>query len=212
MSSPFITIEEFNSATDGPTEGAIYTFANSPAINAIALVVAVGVFIWFLVATCMTHAQPPAVNPPVINPPATHPPAIDPSAIDPSAINPSAINPSAIDPSAINPPATNNEVNKSIDRLSSFIVIGLLSLVAADYRQSARSRPTAQSVVSSSVAHKDLVHKNLAPLGTGLLGMVGIGLPGDERARRARARARSRQEKRRKKWTVRSASGRHHLR
>ncbi|MGB7484546.1 MAG: hypothetical protein WA901_00025 [Phormidesmis sp.] len=197
MSSPFITIEEFNSATDGPTEGAIYTFANSPAINAIALVVAVGVFIWFLVATCMTHAQPPAVNPPVINPPATHPPAIDPSAIDPSAIN---------------PPATNNEVNKSIDRLSSFIVIGLLSLVAADYRQSARSRPTAQSVVSSSVAHKDLVHKNLAPLGTGLLGMVGIGLPGDERARRARARARSRQEKRRKKWTVRSASGRHHLR
>ncbi|MGB3671216.1 MAG: hypothetical protein WA984_13965 [Phormidesmis sp.] len=212
MSSPFITIEEFNSATDGPTEGAIYTFANSPAINAIALVVAVGVFIWFLVATCMTHAQPPAVNPPVINPPATHPPAIDPSAIDPSAINPSAINPSAIDPSAINPPATNNEVNKSIDRLSSFIVIGLLSLVAADYRQSARSRPTAQSVVSSSVAHKDLVHKTLAPLGTGLLGMVGIGLPGDERARRARARARSRQEKRRKKWTVRSASGRHHLR
>ncbi|MGB5914829.1 MAG: hypothetical protein WBG63_08185, partial [Phormidesmis sp.] len=91
MSSPFITIEEFNSATDGPTEGAIYTFANSPAINAIALVVAVGVFIWFLVATCMTHAQPPAVNPPVINPPATHPPAIDPSAIDPSAIDPSAI-------------------------------------------------------------------------------------------------------------------------
>ena len=58
MSSPFSTIEEFNNVLDGPTEGAIYTFANSPVINIIALLVAVGIFIWFMVATYTTHADP----------------------------------------------------------------------------------------------------------------------------------------------------------
>ncbi len=163
MSSPFTTIEEFNSAIDGPTEGAIYTFANSPIINGIALVVAAVVFIWFIIATYTTHAQPPAIN---------------------------------------------NEINKSIDRLSSFIVIGLLSLVAADYRQSARPRPTARTAEFSSVEPNRQAPRSLAPLGMGLLGMVGIGWPSNDSARRAKARAKSRQEKRRKR-IVRPAGGRH---
>ncbi|WP_035986571.1 hypothetical protein [Leptolyngbya sp. KIOST-1] len=62
MSSPFSTFEEFEGAIDGPTEGAIYTFAHSPAINAIALLICVGLFIWFLVRTFSTHYEVPAVD------------------------------------------------------------------------------------------------------------------------------------------------------
>jgi hypothetical protein len=57
MSSPFSTYEEFEGAINGPTGGAIYTFANSPTINAIALLICVGLFIWFLVRTFNTHYQ-----------------------------------------------------------------------------------------------------------------------------------------------------------
>ncbi|MEA5448995.1 hypothetical protein VB780_10480 [Leptolyngbya sp. CCNP1308] len=62
MSSPFSTFEEFEGAIDGPTGGAIYTFANSPAINAIALLICVGIFLWFLVRTFSTHYEVPAVD------------------------------------------------------------------------------------------------------------------------------------------------------
>ena len=124
MSSPFSTIEEFNNVLEGPTEGAIYTFANAPIINILALLAAVGIFVWFIVATYTTHAEPTSVN-------------------------------------------------KSLDRLSSFIIIGLLSFVAADYRQAARSdRPTASTghrVTNLASAKRTL------PLG--LLGMIGAGLP-----------------------------------
>jgi hypothetical protein len=53
--SPFTTIEEFKGATDGPTEGAIYTFAQNPTLNNIALVIAVGLFVWFIISTYATH-------------------------------------------------------------------------------------------------------------------------------------------------------------
>lgn len=129
MSSPFSTIEEFNSAIDGPTGGAIYTFANAPIINIIALLVAVGIFIWFIVAAYTTHAEPPAVD-------------------------------------------------KSIERLSSFIVIGLLSLVAADYSRSVNSEQTTHTSVPTRIAQPT---RRAAPLG--LLGMVGIGLPGLRRSK-----------------------------
>ncbi|WOD37908.1 hypothetical protein [Nodosilinea sp. E11] len=62
MSSPFSTFEEFEGAIDGPTGGAIYTFANNPAINTIALLICVGLFIWFLVRTFATHHEMPAVD------------------------------------------------------------------------------------------------------------------------------------------------------
>lgn len=62
MSSPFSTIEEFEGAIDGPTGGAIYTFANSPAINIILLLICVGLFLWFVVRTFSTHYEIPAVD------------------------------------------------------------------------------------------------------------------------------------------------------
>ena len=62
MTSPFSTLEEFNAAIDGPTGGAIYTFAHTPAINAIALVASVGIFIWFIVATYSSNHDLPSVD------------------------------------------------------------------------------------------------------------------------------------------------------
>ncbi len=62
MSSPFSTFEEFEGALDGPTAGAIYTFAHSPAVNIIALLIGVGLFLWFLVGTFSTHYEVPAVD------------------------------------------------------------------------------------------------------------------------------------------------------
>ena len=54
MSSPFTTVEAFNSAADGPTEGAIYTFAQAPIFNYIALIVSVVLFVWFIIKTYST--------------------------------------------------------------------------------------------------------------------------------------------------------------
>ena len=122
MTSPFSTIEEFNAAVDGPTEGAIYTFAHVPIINILALLVAVGIFIWFIIATYSTHVEPPTAA-----------------------------------------------VDKSLNRLSSLLVIGLLSLVAADHRQATRTEQTTQANAQTQVSQPA---KRLAPLG--LLGMVGI--------------------------------------
>lgn len=58
--SPFETIEEFNGVVDGPTEGAIYTFAHTPAVNMIALLVSVGLFIWFIIGTYSSHHNVPS--------------------------------------------------------------------------------------------------------------------------------------------------------
>ncbi|MBE9080428.1 hypothetical protein IQ241_24605 [Romeria aff. gracilis LEGE 07310] len=49
--SPFSTLDEFNNAAEGPTEGAIYTFAQSPAIIGIAIIVSALVFCWFIYTT-----------------------------------------------------------------------------------------------------------------------------------------------------------------
>lgn len=128
MSSPFANIEEFNSALDGPTGGAIYTFAQSPAINIIALLVAVGIFIWFIISTYRSHAEP------------------------------------------------HSGVDKSLNHLSSFMVIGLLSFVAASHRnferlstveQTARHTPSQTNTFQQA--------SNRIPLG--LIGMVSTGLP-----------------------------------
>lgn len=134
MTSPFSTIEEFNAAADGPTEGAIYTFANTPIVNILALLVAVGIFVWFIVATYSTHAAAPAAK-----------------------------------------------LDKSLNHLSSFFVIGLLSLVAADHRQvtPAERAETAPQTRLSQVSRR-------APLG--LLGMVSIGLPTFRRTTKRRQR------------------------
>ena len=137
MSSPFSTIEEFNNAVDGPTEGAIYTFANSPVINTIALVVAIVIFVWFIIASYTTHAEPPTVD-------------------------------------------------RSLERLSSFIVIGLLSLVAADYSRTAHHDQTQASVPAKAAQSA----RRAAPLG--LLGMAGIGLPGLHRDSKSAKRRKKR--------------------
>ncbi|MEM9266083.1 MAG: hypothetical protein AAGA46_11215 [Cyanobacteria bacterium P01_F01_bin.13] len=131
MTSPFSTLEEFNAAIDGPTGGAIYTFAHTPAINAIALLVSVGLFFWFIVATYATHHELPSID-------------------------------------------------KSLNRLSSFIVIGLLSLVAADHlKPTSQQRQSAEAAPKTSVTQSS---KRAAPLA--LLGMTGIGLPGLRRRRK----------------------------
>lgn len=62
MSSPFATFEEFEGAIDGPTGGAIYTFANNPAINTILLLICVGLFLWFVVRTFTTHYEVSGVD------------------------------------------------------------------------------------------------------------------------------------------------------
>ena len=131
MPSPFSTLEEFNAAIDGPTGGAIYTFAHTPAINAIALIASVGIFVWFIVATYSTSHHLPAVD-------------------------------------------------KSINRLSSFIVIGLLSLVAADQIQQTHRHtdPTQEA------AKAEQSSRRATPLA--LLGMAGIGLPGLHRGKSQR--------------------------
>ncbi len=134
MSSPFSTIEEFNGAIDGPTEGAIYTFANTPIVNILALLVAVGIFVWFIVATYSTQVPSPATT-----------------------------------------------VDKSLNHLSSFIVIGLLSLVAADHRQTVRPEQTTQVIAQPSVFQSS---GRAAPFA--LLGMMGIGLPSRRQKRKKR--------------------------
>lgn len=134
MTSPFSTLEEFNAAIDGPTGGAIYTFAHTPAINAIALIVSVAIFIWFIVATYAKHHDLPSVD-------------------------------------------------NSINRLSSFIVIGLLSLVAADQLQHRhQNRQTAQNAPKTRLVQSS---KRAAPLA--LLGMVGLPRKSQRRKRSYRS-------------------------
>jgi len=67
MSSPFSTIEAFEGAIDGPTGGAIYTFAHVPIVNAIALVIAVGLFIWFMVYSFSTRYEGTSAEPSLQN-------------------------------------------------------------------------------------------------------------------------------------------------
>ncbi|PZD72596.1 hypothetical protein C1752_03432 [Acaryochloris thomasi RCC1774] len=118
--SPFSTIEEFKGAADGPTEGAIYTFAQNPTLNNIGLVIAVGLFVWFIVSTYATnHRTPP--------------------------------------------------IDKSLSRLSSFIIIGFLSFVSADYRSPSRPGQPAQT--------KQTTILRKAPSQLGFLGGLGLGLP-----------------------------------
>ncbi len=62
MSSPFATYEEFEGAIDGPTGGAIYTFAHNPTVNVIALLIGVGLFFWFLARTFKSHYDLPIAD------------------------------------------------------------------------------------------------------------------------------------------------------
>lgn len=57
MSSPFQTLDEFKQAADGPTEGAIYTFANNPGVIGVALVVCVLPLLWFIYASYAIKAD-----------------------------------------------------------------------------------------------------------------------------------------------------------
>lgn len=62
--SPFKTWEEFEGAIDGPTGGAIYTFADRPALIAIMLVVAALLFVYFLYAAFHISAGESTAKPP----------------------------------------------------------------------------------------------------------------------------------------------------
>jgi hypothetical protein len=141
MSSPFQTIDEFNGAIDGPTEGAIYTFANSPAINNIALLAAVALFIWFLVGTYSAHHSMP-------------------------------------------------KLDKSLNSLSTAIVVGLLSLVAADFRQQAQEVESARKH-QSTIAASPRANLQQRTIPLGLLGMVGLGASPAGRLRHRRRHRRS---------------------
>ncbi|TVQ16602.1 MAG: hypothetical protein EA367_19925 [Leptolyngbya sp. DLM2.Bin15] len=64
VASPFQTWAEFEGAMDGPTGGAIYTFADRPGINAIMLIVSALMFIYFLYASFHTKINDePAKSP-----------------------------------------------------------------------------------------------------------------------------------------------------
>ncbi|MEO1387945.1 MAG: hypothetical protein AAFV85_11300 [Cyanobacteria bacterium J06634_6] len=139
MSSPFASIEEFNNALDGPTGGAIYTFADKPIFNNIALLASVGIFVWFIIKTYTTHAEP-------------------------------------------------SSVDNSLNRLSSFIVIGLLSLVAADYRQT--NRPEQSSQMQG--AQTSTLQSSRKTLPLGLLGLASVGLPTLRRSKGRKRKSKSR--------------------
>ncbi|MEL6553793.1 MAG: hypothetical protein AAFQ63_10090 [Cyanobacteria bacterium J06621_11] len=136
MSSPFSTIEEFNNVLDGPTEGAIYTFAGSPLINNIALLAAVGIFIWFIVKTYSPHASP-------------------------------------------------SRIDKSMNHLSSFIIVGLLSLVTAHHPYAKQQPATVESRERSELQSNNAptsfqamsAKSNWRQLPLGLLGVINVGLP-----------------------------------
>jgi len=59
MASPFLTAEAFHHAIAGSTQGAIYTFAHTPAVNGTALAVAALLFIHF-VTHLLTPKHPKA--------------------------------------------------------------------------------------------------------------------------------------------------------
>ncbi|MEO0805306.1 MAG: hypothetical protein AAFY33_03275 [Cyanobacteria bacterium J06643_4] len=150
MSSPFSTLEEFNGALDGPTGGAIYTFADKPALNNIALIVSVGLFVWFIVKTYTSHAGSSAPE---------------------------------------------SSIDASLNRLSSFIIIGLLSLVAADYRQQGRPDIATRQVDATRMEGVRHSSRRVAPLG--LLGMVSMGLPSLRASRKRKNRNKVKQQSRR---------------
>lgn len=129
MSSPFTTLEAFNGAADGPTEGAIYTFAQAPIFNYIALGASVALFFWFIIKTYSGHAT-----------------------------------------EQISPPLERSSNNTLVP----LIVAGLLSLFAADIRQSSRPASTEQNNRSQEPALSDSRWaSNLLPVG--LLGMMSVG-------------------------------------
>ena len=126
MSSPFSTLEEFNGVLDGPTEGAIYTFADAPIFNNIALLASVGIFIWFIAKTYSDH---------------THPLPMD----------------------------------NTLTKLSTFIVVSLLSLVAFSQERPQRFEQQGLGTPPENIVHSS---RRAAPLGAplGLLGMMGVGM------------------------------------
>lgn len=65
--SPFATWEEFEGAVDGSTGGAIYTFADRPALIGIMIVVAALVFLYFIYASFhISGGQSSAKSPPML--------------------------------------------------------------------------------------------------------------------------------------------------
>lgn len=65
--SPFKTWEEFEGTVDGPTGGAIYTFADRPALIGIMVVVAALVFLYFLYASFnISNGESSAKSPTVL--------------------------------------------------------------------------------------------------------------------------------------------------
>ena len=65
--SPFKTWEEFEGAVDGPTGGAIYTFADRPALIGIMVVVAALVFVYFIYASFhISGGKSSAKSPPML--------------------------------------------------------------------------------------------------------------------------------------------------
>ena len=65
--SPFKTWEEFEGTIDGPTGGAIYTFADHPALIGIMVVVAALVFLYFLYAAFhISSGESSAKSPPML--------------------------------------------------------------------------------------------------------------------------------------------------
>lgn len=65
--SPFQTWEEFEGAIEGPTGGAIYTFADRPALIGIMVVVAALVFLYFIYASFhISSGQSTAKSPTVL--------------------------------------------------------------------------------------------------------------------------------------------------
>ncbi|MEL6900136.1 MAG: hypothetical protein AAFP07_04225 [Cyanobacteria bacterium J06606_4] len=141
MSSPFTTLEDFSNAIEGPTGGAIYTFANAPAINAIALLVAVGIFLWFIVATYSTHASP------------------------------------------------SGSMDNSLNHLSSFLVLGLLSAITAAGHYANRAPRPEQAMTQHRPSLKAVHQQTSKKLPLGLLGMAGIGLPSLSRTSKRKARS-----------------------
>lgn len=140
MSSPFSTLEEFNGAIDGPTGGAIYTFANAPMINNIALLASVGIFIWFIVKTYNTHAEPPAMD-------------------------------------------------RSLSKLSTFIVVSLLSIVAVT-----QGKPSQVEPQNFAAASERLLPSSRRTVPLGVLGIAGVSMQTAKTAlsRRGRKRRKSR--------------------
>ena len=65
--SPFKTWEAFDGAIDGPTGGAIYTFADRPALIGVMVVVAALIFLYFIYASFhISSGHSTAKSPPML--------------------------------------------------------------------------------------------------------------------------------------------------